>query len=631
MQRSWPLALAAIFTFNCIALAAHGADIPAPPAGPLAEDAAADVKANDAVLPSQLYPSLDLLALSVAEDADTFHFTVKVTDVKTGQDAASDDGQAVYVQFDHGGRSFLVSMFHFFIGSEYNQLALSYRDGETSDWSMMWFHAGALKSDAAAETFVADIPRGDLADAQGTAPFPGRVLSNFKVFDRDLAADSNFICIICGQNGSTPARVHDEMPDTGVAPLAYPVQIGLRQTGHAFLASAEPFRASNGEATTFLFKAVGRNTGDASDRFELRATQVPKDWSVSLPVPTLQLDAGVEQEFPVLVTLPFSHVHGSVLSFVVEMTSVSDGASVGRLGMGVRFLATPQPAGHHNTLYFHSYAYTGPFSQALTPVFTGNDGYPFMNALETSDDDAGIALTPAGANTYVDGTTPYVDYSWCLRLNPGLQMGLDFLVGQTGQLSVPIHATAPLQGASLEATLYLQPADSTYRGPYACYNADQLVPLAALNSTAPADVAANGDTILQGDMVALPASDKIAYLRGQDLLLFVQVHSTSVPNFFTGADAPTLKPGGQVTLPLLEYHDAVTSVLATASGPAVTLLGAQERHANPGATMVLPFSVANTGEAARTMTLNVTGTHAEWVESPLPLHVDAHAAGDAQV
>lgn len=603
----------------------------APPAGDLLSDAESDVRvetqAGPQDAPDQASVHLDLRSLTIQEEVDAFTFTVKMQDLKADAESTSEDGTLVDIQFVHEGRTFRILAFHQlpavqgFLGA-----ALLYRDGDSGDWNQLWWREGGAVRDVAADTYSVAVGRNDLADAMGASPYPERVFADLRVQSMNLASqfDFNFM----GNSQQAPVRIMDDMPDAGGQAATYPVQLGLVQQGDARLASDEPFRASNGEATTFLYQARGINVGETAGRFDLRATSVPAGWSVVLPVPTLEIEPDASVDFPVMVTMPFSHTHGKSESFVLEMVKTGDPTSVGRLAMGVQFLTIPQPAGHHNMLYFHSRSYDA-FGDAFGTVFTGNDGIAFMNTVESMDGDAGLALTPQGSSWNMQGDQPQAEYSWCIALDPALQMGLDFDRSGKGHLRVPIQTTAPLNGATLYATLQVVPADT---GRFGCFRNESTV-LGYLNGTTPVDIGASSQGILEGDLDIMPEADVIPYAKGQNLFLYVEVRGVGAPNFFAAPATPRLMPGGQLELPLLEYHDDVEGVLTTLTETSITPLGPQDRLANPGATILFPLSVANQGDNAVIVAFNATGQNSAWATLPAggAIEVPAHGTARADI
>lgn len=597
-------------------------------AAPLLTDPAGDVRLGDQPTPPGAFAGVDMRSLAVTETDDAFRFIVTMEAMPPPSEVR-DSGRGAIIEFTHNGRIFQLLIGHVNTGAgELRPAYLRFRDTEDGAWNDLWWRDPYTQVDAQSRTIFADVPRGDLSDALGAAPYRGRSLTSIHASSIELAGFFSEFCCIFGIGATVPARVHDEMPDGATG--EYQVAIGPEQSGTARLFSPEPYRASNGEATTFLFKAIGQNVGDKADRFTLRASGVPAGWRVNLPVPALILEPGAQAEVPVALTVPFAHDHGTVKSFLVEMTGQSDPNNVGRARFGVRYLAIPQPAGHHDTVWFHSHGW-GEFSDRFDPVL-GPGGYVSMNALEQDAADQGKPIAPMTINTRTDATPPYDEYSWCIRLNPTLQIGLDFDLARVGTIRVPLRTTGPLQQAVLSGQISLQPATSSLHDEWSCYRrASNLVPLAELNGTA-VDVGAGTEAVLTAEVQPLPGADIVPHARGQDLLLLLQVRAVTVPNALGwGAQAPWLQPGGVMQLPLLEYHDPVTASLSTASGPQLLALGPQERKANVGDTVLFEVSAANAGDAARTIMLNITGVNESWASPPAPLVVPAHATATAQI
>jgi hypothetical protein len=599
----------------------------------IAEDNAGDVEfrsqAAAQTLPGGLYSEVDLRSLTVKEELGEFIFTVKMESLKLGQDGAGREGVVVSVLFLHESRQFRLQGIYNFPGlSNWASASLSYRDAPDGAWNTLWWREEAVSMDPTEATITLRVPRNDLADASGASPYPGRQLTSFQVFSSNLLGGNSF-SIGLGLRATWPTRISDAMPDNGLAPTVFPVQLGLRQEGSVRLASNEPFRASNGEATTFIYTVKAVNIGAVADLYHLRATKVPAGWTVTLPVPKVEVPSNGEVEFPVLASLPFSHEHGKAESFVLEALGTADPSSLGRIELGVRFLAVPQPAGHHGTLFLHSNRY-GELADVFGVLYTGNHGAAFMNTLESFDGDDGIPLSPQQSWTQMEGGDTMGAYSWCVTLNPGLEMGLDFNLNMSGQLRIPLRTTVPMMEPKLSARLVVvQEADDS---PWRCFwNDERDIEVAIVNKTQAPDIGAGADALLEGELIPLPAGDKVPYRKGQNLLLQITVTSRTPNAFFVGATTPRLLPGGQLDLPLFDYHDDVKAVVTTLASAGITALGPQERRANPGATIVFPLSIANEGDAARTLALNVTGGNAAWATVKPQVVVPAHSTARVEV
>lgn len=631
MRASWATWLLVIST-TAFALPAHGqaeGDLKA------AEDNPADVQVvtpgGAQPAPAGSRPDLDLLGLTVRETPDSFVFTVAVTDIKPGDEGRGEDGATVDVRFIHNGREFLARIFHEIPSvSNWVGVSLAYRDAPEAPWNRVWTRADAAQVDGNANTYTATIPRADLADAQGAAPFPGRSLEAFNVHATNLFGEASIGFFVV--EAPTPATVVDHMPDTGVSAAKLDVLYGLHQRGHARITSEEPFRASNGEATTFIFKARAHNIGDETDRFQLRATRLPAGWTVVLPTPTFELAGGSSLEVAVVANQPFGHVHGATASFILQMTSASDPdgkAVLGQLEMGARYLTIPQPAGHHDTVYLHSRSWNELSSTVGTVFCCGGSGYLFMNTMEQFEGDEGIPMPPQNSNTVFLNDRPVQRYTWCVALDPGLQMGLDFKPGASARLEVNVHAVDPLTDATLAAKLMVVPDGNRW----GCFDwaATQSTPLATLNTTQPVSIGANADGKLGGDLQVWNGADRVPYAKGQNLMLRIEVMAVTVPDLFITAGTPTIVAGSTLRMPLVDYKDDVKEVLTTTAGPALTPLGPQERRANPGGTIVFPLSVANDGNVDILLGFNITGPNSHWAQLPgggditVPAHDTARA------
>jgi hypothetical protein len=569
------------------------------PAGIL-EDVAGDVRmeaaGTDAPSPaSTVYSSLDLVSLSIAEDNDDFTFVLGIADLKDGTDETALDGLAYEVLFTHNGRQFRLGLDRFGPPAVYafaNGI-LEFRDSAEQDWSELLMTEDVV-FDASADTVTAEIPREALADAEGAEPYPGRMLGDIAVQSYSLFSRS---AILAFGNQATqwPVDFLDDMPEADGILGLYAVQVGVEQEGNARLMAAQPFRASNGEATTFVYQVRGRNLAAEEDTFTLVPVQGPGSrLEIVLPIPTFAIPGKSTAEFPVLVTAPFGHDHGDVDSFILEMRSNSDPGSVGRLEMGVRYLDIAQPAGHHDTLYIHT-ASSAFFADdtLLEPLEFGE---PYMNTLAEDPDDTGLDAAARSITSDPPGTT----YTWSIPLSPALQMGMDFDLGGLGHLALPIGSPLPLVDASVSATLHLGECDF-------CLDS---APLATMAATDPVLVEAGSTVTFEGDLVPTPDGNFIPYEPGMNLILQVSLSTTGAPSFIL-VQGPAIKPGGELRLPLFEYHDPVDEAFASLAGPHL-MTHTQQRWVNPGETTFFEVTLHDPGEGRTEYELSLAGINAEW-------------------
>ncbi len=610
-------------TFLAVLLLAALLPVPASGQAPttLLEDPAGDVRSEVAgtVGPSAaaLYPGADLLTLGVEESQHSFTFRLTMAAVPSATDPGL-DGVNYLIHFSHNGRQFEIMVWKVLeslqsVSPQPPFAWLAYRDSDEAAWSFIWISETAPFFDTAAKSLTIDVLRLDLADAEGATPFPGRSLEGIRAEAHASLEDAQIISI----GGSSavedlyPQRFVDEMPDDPSSSASLPIAIGPRQTGHARLTSDHPFRSSNGEATTMLFAVDAHNLDDADDRFELTANSVPRGYSLTLPVPVVDVPAQSSVEVPVLLTMPFGHQHGAAASFLLEMASLSDSGSVGRIELGVRFLDIPQPAGHHDTVFLHK----SPTVGGVGPAFGWRAGY--MNTLE---DDPSDTKEPLHTSYLSVTDVGRFESRWMFPLKPYLDMGIDIDPAKTGHLKLPIGTTGPMRETTVEAFLRVAPGvDWPQEG----------ILVASLEPLPARDIAPNSEVLIEGALVPEPGVAPIPPERGTNLWLEVVVTSTGTM-WSAASEGAYIAPGGSARLPLREWHDAVDEALAALKGPSLAPLGDQERWVNPGEAVAFPVSVANPLDDEVRIDLEVSGPNAAWATlTSASLVVPAHATGQA--
>lgn len=568
------------------------------------------------------YACADLVGLDLLETRSDLTFTLSVGDLKEASQDPAADGCRYQVTFTHNGREFQLGVFRTLPAlSSVPFTTLDYRDSPGDEWSRAWSSIQDAVADLAADTLTVAIARDLLADADGAAPFPGRTLDGIQVLGASgLGGGSiSFGDPVPAPSIPWPATAVDRMPDDPSLASSFAFLLGVAQTRHARLASSTPFRASNGEATTFVYEVTAHNLGEATDRFELEPVGVPAGFTAVVPTPVLALEPGSNATVPVLLTIPFGHQHGAMASFTLEMRSLSDAGSVGRLEMGVRFLAIPQPAGHHDDVFLHTSAPSGSVPGA--PGLFGPIGY--LNTLEDDPNDQGLKDCTVGFSMAEPGTW---HVSWPYRLQPTLLLGLDVDAAKVGHLKVPISTTLPALEARLFASLYLEvPGETMFDV--------ELVRLAGMDWTAARDLAGTGATALfEGDILPEETAPRLAYQPGTNLVLWLTLTFKGPNSLGVAGEGACVMPGGSATLPLEEWHDPVDEVLAALDGPGLSPLGPQERLVNPGEAVVFPVSIANPLDGDARIELEVSGPNAAWATLASPsVLVPAHATAQASL
>lgn len=602
---------------------------------PVLDDGTGDpqVRAGDTGLGSTAgrFAAADLKSLLAAESANDFTFTLGVASLATGNEIPGLESSSYQIYFAYGSIQYRLVIYRMtFQEAEYwgsLQIADEGRGGFQNVVEL------PVLVDEGAATMTVAVPRSFLLDIYGGNPQPGQSLQGFRVVATSLRTGGG------GQIGGGPVppqrlpmpSVEDRMPDQGNGTLDVLVTLGIQQTGHARLLSDVPVRASNGEATTFVFQVKGLNLGETKDRFQVTATGVPGTWQVRIPTDVVEIDAGGELLFPVLVTMPFAHAHATLQTFLVEMTSLSDPSAVGRVKVGVRFNAVPQPAGHHETLYLHTNlpeddpTFSNAFGTALGEDFNSL----YFNTVDPADD-ANDAKTPVGGSicdsglfAAFDGGTPAASmtYCWITYLAPTLQMGLDFDLTRTGDITVPVSTVLPMPGATLSGFFVYIPPKEERDGRFLSgddWNRERAefynnTVIARIVPGAPVDVGANTpETLLTGTVEAMPGGDYIPFQPGASMGLMLNVSFTRADPFIGPKDFPKINPGTSMRMPLLEYHDPVDQVFTTLASLMLHAEGPQERLVNPGETVLFNARLMNHAEVDGNYEITIDGTNAPW-------------------
>lgn len=593
---------------------------PAPAALQVLQDASNDVEVQNpaatSTLPAGIWDALDLQGLSVQETPLGFVFVLQVASLQASPQQsvlASVEYEIVFRHHDtlYKIRSYLAS-------SDIYTALERLPAGTDPDVGFGDFVADVPASvDSAANAITYEVAREWVIDSEGAQPFPGRLLDLFMVeagFLNDARAT------FMGQAVTVPA-LEDRMPDTGAGDVPLPIQLGLAQQGTLRLASDEPFRASNGEASTFVFRVNATNlaTQVATGTFATRG--VPAGWDVQVP-DRVRLDGNASVEVPVIVRTAFAHAHGSAASFTLELTS-SDGASVGRLQVGLRYPKIAQPAGHHNTVYLHN---TDDSSDPvelsislLNRALGGGDSAKrvYFNTAEGKDDptDAQTSVlgdTCQGLRVQDDGDTVGTTYCWYTVLSPGLEMGLDFDLGQEGTYAIPIHSLVPQLAARVQGRVVHYAPTEVPDDPFLRFFVEPTV-VATLEPSDRVDIGPDGNHVFTGIIRPTPEGDLLPYERGAALAFELEVRTGRPDNFFLGPRTqPDLLPGGWLQLPLLEYEDPIDTAIGFADALHLSLDGEPQRLANPGDTLVYTMTLHNADVVAHDLSVLVAGTNREW-------------------
>lgn len=564
-----PLVL--LLLLNAIPLAASQAD--ARP--PLADDPVGDVTGTPLGGPTQPvsgFEDVDLTGLWLEETPTTFELRVRLAHMD-GEAGPDQPGTYTYLSFDGVdtriwlGRS---SDNEAWFGS------LSRRAGDD-----FFRYVGPLNAryDMAAGEVWTSIDRDLVVGASGRLPGNGDTLTGVRAEAwAVLGRSSSF------NDPTIPVRgylldVRDQVPNTDA--LALDLEFGgASSSGGLSLTAAEPYRASNGAATTYVYDLSAVNQGNTTRSLALEAMHVPAGWNVTLPGAAVTLDAGATVDFQVAVATAFRHQHGGSESFHMRLADADDDAAWAMAEVGVHYLDVAQPAGHHPSLYLH----THPWSETaavVNPPLGGTTGIVTMNTLEEDPEDAGV---PVVAYSSVGSIGEF--YGWAACLDPGLAMGLDFDVAGLGSLALPVSSQKPIPGAVLSGRLLLvgPGLDTTSCFPSSYADLD-VTELATIEATAPAQVGPSGQHTFAATVA--PIADRVPYVAGASLVLELRVQGDGVGAGGTGS--LTLERGGLLVLPLEEYTDALPGFGSVVAAPDGATFSAADDAAKDTPSLALPL------------------------------------------
>ena len=629
-MRAVQLLLAFLMVIGGLPLA-QGQEAATPQAAVLVlEDAGADIDMQVGGLstgnPTGRFAAADLKGLAVQESKDDLGFLLTVGSLSTSPEVPFAENTMYTMDFAFGTNLYRVLAYRG-VGDQTRYFARAYEwDAGRGEFTAM--EQLAITADPATNTLAVTVPRAIVLDENGAAPFPGRLLTGFHV--ASTALSTSFLNTInlgpAGMQQVPPTQASDRMPDDGNGSTDLAIQLGILQGGNARLTAAIPARASNGEASTFVFEVNATNLGPRQ-RFSLETQGVPATWQVDLPSDLIELSQESTVTFPVIVSTPFAHQHGSFQNFIVTMTGLDSTGDVGRVQLGIRYMATPQPAGHHDTVYLHTLGSDGDatFNTLFGTLFGFDAAQLYFNTLRP-EEDANDAKTAVGgiALGFTQTVPPQQFYTWVIPLSPALAMGLDFDLGRTGTLSLALDTVLPMLGTTLSGRIvHTTPdgrrCDGNGDGNRRDCTIDDILfgtgthtVAADLVGGAPVDVA----LISKGTSFTLtvstrPEGDYFAFHPDASLALQVNATFLRVDPFFGPKDTPKLA-AGEMVLPLLEYHDPVDQVFSSLSSLMITVSSEQQRLVNPGKTAVFDLSLMNHGADDATYDLELSGSNVPW-------------------
>ncbi|MGB1696822.1 MAG: hypothetical protein ACPHK8_00310 [Thermoplasmatota archaeon] len=491
--------------------------------------------AGDTMSPAGAVPAngsgSDLLGMRIEETEDSLTFFVE-TEAWRMAAVALVDGVEITIPFQFGESSYAIE---FLIYSSLDSpLDRGYRARLLADFDEGFGrHFQSLPSDWDGKELSTTIEKRAIRDHNGAPLTAGRSLTGIYAY----SMQGHIGTIMDSQYYGTG----DRMPD--MDGLDFPLTVGAVQSDALQLVSFQPLRWSNGGATAFAYDVRVISLENQTISFE--AQQVPPGWTVHVPRPV----ATVDDTVTVFVEVPDRHLHDGEELFNLVATA---GDLTATLPLGVYYPAIPMPAGHHATLYLHGRPYVP--DDAVQTLFatsfglTGQDfGTTYMNT------DASFAEDGPVPADYQLGGPDFGRWVWPILLEPFLRTGLNFT---DGEAPVTITTSSPQvaqTGILSGELLFLAPEEG-----YAIYQDRAIEGHVLATFSEPHSL---GES-LQTEWTNWNLTDT-SYRPGVQLAmnLFFKPEPPADQDFLTtpvqGPWTPKLQ-GGEFTLPLGEYHDAVT-------------------------------------------------------------------------
>ena len=588
----WPLAplppmrllsVVVLSALLCVPMATAAEDKPADRLKVL-EDARGDhvMSAGGQPTPVSGGDAADLLSLDVTELERSLVFRLSVAALAASETPYTQDA---FYRIDFKARGAGYCIFSYFDAASV-QASASLAAEDSGSGFCRGREEVAVTVDAAAGVLSFDIPRSMLPGSDGAPLMRDDAVSEFAVFAETIGD-----ALARGYTLGT-ARGDDRMPDTGTGSTVMPVRLGGSQNGTLRASIPDPVRVSNGEATTYLYVVKVTNKADHPDTVEVRAGTAPPQWTLTFPQQEVRLEEGAEAEVPILVTVPFNHEHGTYMATNVTFQSRSDPLSHATMELGVRYTKVPQPAGHHDTVYWHS-----------------GGGRPFINTLENDtipEGEGGAA--PQGWTCGFGGADS--GRGRFVPLVPDLDLGLDVDMTRWGNATVIVQSEVPVLGTLRVGGYFVAWYGDDQPSP--CVQEAPPEAIAVLERSEPLRLDANTPVTLTLPVKPLPYGDRLERKPDIHMGLIVAFYQEQ-GSFVTGiVPYPEVQDGTTFQLPLSEYHDKVDQYFSTLSGVDLYAVGGQQLKVNPGETVLFEVKAEMLGTQAADFRLEVSGLNTEW-------------------
>lgn len=396
-----------------------------------------------------------------------------------------------------------------------------------------------------------------------------------------------------------PPMAYDRAPDSYFDDTEYTTTAGpLLHKGNLVAGSSDPVRWTNGEATTFVYRIRLTNlqAGDLGVTMSYAGTQ--PNWQVAFSdrfiVPG---DSAINVTFH--VAIPFNHQHNALHPFEVHFTT-PDNAHTATARLGVFWPPIPQPAGHHNELWFHSQQ-----RPTTNPFDPQNEVHAWVSAANAQADVRDEMLPVPPDVVRPPDQAGRMEAAWRMLLEPSLRMGLDFDLTKTGQGTILMDFPVLVQNPELELSIRH-------------YDRRFIIPRVTTISHTTVSLGADASGLTEftlPEIVLREKADLIRYVEAADLEFNVTLRGTIPSVGFVHLEEATprlIVDGSGMTLPMFEYHDPLDATFFTDASATVEIgeLGSA-REVNAGKKIVYNMYLQYDGVFESDFTVELSG-HQTW-------------------
>lgn len=433
--------------------------------------------------------------------------------------------------------------------------------------------AGTARFDRTLGGFAAEFPLSELKDTEGFLPGPGETIWIDSI--TSYADEGPGTVHEAPRGGRIPGPFASGQDEALFAPGTRLVIPGLT-TGGIALSTPFPIRFSNGEATTFHWPLSLTNNVDEG----LQATiTVQSDGQTEVRVPDLvSLPEGGSKTVDVFATVPFVHEHGGQRRLTL---SVRAGPHEAQMNLEIRYLEIPQPAGHHPLLALHKLNGEGPQPRAgwMDTV---------LETEETHSDDMEFDLGFCRAAGSPRTEAPVAVFP----LNPPLLIGISARPDETAQLAGTLDFQFPQRPSHLMALMIVyDPVNSDILLAGDIGLDERTVSLPIPLTPQPGSLPFVLDVPLPVELQRLAPGSGLNLALGVAVCPDASVQGVPDPSAaqVIADQAPTLRHGATLLMPLNEFHDTIP--IAALNGPILATNQAEMRIV-PGGTALWEVEVA---------------------------------------